>query len=120
MPVADHVGGLEGLRRLQAQDRIEVTHLGFLRGRDIRNSILLVSEAGNLTREHVQLLIGRVGEGSNLWLDGDLKQVDMDVFEKNSGLVRAIDKLKGNPLFGYVRLEKSERSPTAALADLLD
>ena len=44
----------------------------------------------------------------------------MAVFEKNSGLSTAIDKLKGNPLFGYVHLQKTERSPTAALADLLD
>ena len=68
----------------------------------------------------MQLLLGRVGEGSNLWLDGDLKQVDMAVFEKNSGLSTAIEKLKDNPLFAYVHLEKTERSPTAALADLLD
>jgi predicted ribonuclease YlaK len=42
------------------------------------------------------------------------------VFEENNGLNIAIDKLKGHPLFGYVHLEKSERSETSALADLLD
>ena len=39
------------------------------------------------------MLIGRVGEGSNLWLDGDFKQVDSKVFEVNNGLNIAIDKL---------------------------
>lgn len=120
MPFADHVGGVGGLEYLQREGQLEVTHLGFLRGRDIKNAVIMASESGNLTREHVQLLLGRVGEGSNLWLDGDLKQVDMSVFENNSGLSLAIDKLKGNPLFAYVHLEKTERSPTAALADLLD
>ena len=99
---------------------MEVQHLGFIRGRDIKNSIILCSEAENLTKQHVQLLIGRVGEGSSLWLDGDFKQVDSKIFEENSGLNIAIDKLKGNKLFGFVHLEKSERSETAALADLLD
>lgn len=80
----------------------------------------MCSEAENLTKEHVQLLIGRVGEGSNLWLDGDFKQTDSKVFEENNGLNIAIEKLKGHQLFGYVHLEKSERSETAALADLLD
>ena len=120
MPFADHVGGVDGLEYLQRSRKLEVTHLGYLRGRDIKRSILLVSEAENLTKEHVQLLLGRVGEDSNLWMDGDLRQVDMSVFERNSGLSAAIDHLKGNPLFSYVHLEKTERSPTAALADLLD
>ena len=31
-----------------------------------------------------------------------------------------IDKLGGHHLFGYVKLVKSERSETAAIADLLD
>ena len=120
MPLADHVGGEDGIEMLLRQHRLEVQHLGFIRGRDIKNSIIISSEAENLTKEHVQLLIGRVGEGSNLWLDGDVKQRDSAVFEKSSGLEIAIDKLKGNRLFGFVHLEKSERSETASLADLLD
>lgn len=120
MPLADHVGGVDGIEMLIHQGKLEVQHLGFIRGRDIKNSIIICSEAENLTKQHVQLLIGRVGEGSNLWLDGDFKQTDAKVFEENSGLNIAIDRLKGHPLFGYVHLEKSERSETSALADLLD
>lgn len=120
MPFADHVGGVDGIEYLRRSGQLEITHLGWLRGRDIKRSILYVTEAGNLTKEHVQLLLGRVGEGSNLWLDGDLKQVDMAVFESNSGMSTAINRLTGNPLFGYVHLQKTERSETAALADLLD
>ena len=119
-PLIDHVGGNMGIEMLMNRGQLEVQHLGFIRGRDIKNSIILCSEAENLTKQHVQLLIGRVGSGSNLWLDGDLKQTDMKVFQENSGLGAAIDKLSGHPLFGYVHLEKSERSETAALADLLD
>lgn len=120
MPLADHVGGVNGIEMLMHQGKLEVQHLGFIRGRDIKNSIIICSEAENLTKQHVQLLIGRVGAGSNLWLDGDFKQTDAKVFEENNGLNIAIEKLKGHPLFGYVHLEKSERSETAALADLLD
>lgn len=120
MPIADHVGGLDGLELLVKQGKIEIEHLGWIRGRSFSNSIIMCSEAENLTKQHVQLLIGRVGKGSNLWLDGDFKQVDSRVFEENNGLRIAIDKLKGHKLFSYVNLEKSERSETAALADLLD
>ena len=48
------------------------------------------------------------------------KQVDDAVFVRNSGLIRAVERLKGHPRFGYVKLLKTERSETAAMADLLD
>lgn len=120
MPLADHCGGRDGLEYLIKQDKVNIEHLGWIRGRSFENSIVMCSEAENLTRQHAQLLIGRIGKGSNLWLDGDFKQTDNRVFEENNGLNIAIDKLKGHRLFGYVNLEKSERSETAALADLLD
>ena len=120
MPLADHVGGVDGLELLINQGKIEVVHLGFIRGRDIKNSIILCSEAENMTKEHVQLLLGRVGEGSALWLNGDFKQTDADVFSRNSGLMTAIDRLKGHPRFACVKLIRTERSETAAMADLLD
>lgn len=120
MPIADHVGGIDNLERLIAEDKIEVQHLGYIRGRDIKDSIILSSESENLTKEHIQLLIGRVSEGSNLWIEGDLRQTDKEVFENNNGLEIAINRLKGNPLFGYVHFPKTERSATAQLADLLD
>ena len=120
MCLADHVGGVDGLSYMIEKGVVEVVHLGFIRGRDIKNSIILCSEAENLTKEHIQLLIGRVGEGSSLWVNGDFKQTDLAIFERNNGLMIAIDRLKGHPRFGYVNLLKTERSETAAMADLLD
>lgn len=120
MPLADHLGGIDGLQLMIGSGKIEIVHLGFIRGRDIKNSIIYCSEAENMTKEHIQLLLGRVGEGSSLWINGDFKQCDADVFLKNSGLAKAIDRLKGHRRFGYVKLLKTERSETAAMADLLD
>lgn len=120
MCLADHVGGVDGLSFMMNKGIIEVMHLGFIRGRDIKNSIIFCSEGENLTKEHLQLLIGRVGEGSSLWVNGDFKQTDAKVFEQNNGLMIGIDKLKGHPRFGYVKLLKTERSETAAMADILD
>ena len=119
-PFCDHVGGEEGVRLLIQNKQLEVIPLGFLRGRSIRNSIIICSEAENLTKEHLQLLMGRVDEGSALWIDGDVRQRDRAAFEKSKGLETMIDKLKGEELFGYVHLVKSERSATARLADKLN
>ena len=120
MPFADHCGGVEGVKQLIDDGTLEVIPLGFLRGRSIRNAVIISSEAENLTKSHIQLLLGRVDEGSQLWLDADVRQRDREAFVKSAGLETTIDRLKGNPLFGYVHLEKSERSATAQLADLLN
>ena len=119
-PLADHLGGYDGLNLMISSGKVELVHLGFIRGRDIKNSIILCSEAENMTKEHIQLLLGRVGEGSALWLNGDFRQCDAEIFRKNSGLMAVVEKLKGHPRFGYVKLLKTERSETAAMADLLD
>jgi PhoH-like ATPase len=120
MPIADHVGGKENLLRLIEEEKIELENLGALRGRSWNDTIIYCSEAENLTKEHVQLLIGRVGEGSELWMNADYKQVDAKVFEVNNGVLVAIDKLKGHKMFGLVKLQRVERSEAAAMADLLD
>lgn len=117
---SDALGGDGMLKMMIDENKVVAQHLGSIRGRDIKHSIIFVSEAENLTKEHFQLLISRVGEGSTIWFDGDLKQVDAEVFRKNSGMKIAVERLAGHPRFGYVKLLKSERSETAAMADLLD
>lgn len=120
MPLADHLGGETGLDMQIMAGNIEIEHLGYIRGRDLKNAIVYCSEAENLTKEHVQLLIGRIGNGSSLWLNGDFKQTDNAVYRMNNGLLSAVQKLAGHEKFGYVQLLKTERSETAAMADLLD
>lgn len=77
-------------------------------------------ESENLTKEHIQLIMGRIDEGSQLWMDGDLKQRDRVSFEKSQGLECMIERLQDEPLFGYVHMPKSERSAVARLADKLN
>lgn len=109
--LGDHIGDIDSFNN----DMFEFAFLGFMRGRDIKNSIILVSEAENLTVEHVEMLVERCGEGSELWLDGDTNQVDAAVYRARNGLDRTIDILKGDSLFGCVELNECERSKTARL-----
>ena len=118
-PLMDHIGGEEGLRQAMDEGQVEIQHLGFIRGRDIKNSIVLCSEAENLTSGHMSLLLSRIGEGSQLWLDGDTAQTDHKKFEKDSGIEAIVEALAGDPLFGYVELQKTERSAVAELASRL-
>lgn len=118
--LADCLGGEVALERAITDGWVEIQPLGFIRGRSFQRSIIYCSEAENLTKQHIQLLIGRVGEGSALWINGDLRQIDDVAFERNNGIQKLIDKLTGNERFGTVYLPITERSETARLADLLD
>lgn len=118
MPLADHLGGIYSLEMMIKENKIEVQHLGFMRGREIKNSIIYVTEVQNNTKDHVELLIGRVGHGSNLWVNGDVNQSDEEKFFINSS-IEALTKLKGNKLYGQVTLDKIERSETSKLAEIL-
>lgn len=119
-PLSDTLGGDVALERAIIDGWVKLEHLGPIRGRSYKRSIIYCSEAENLTKEHIQLLIGRVGEDSALWLNGDLRQIDDVVFESNNGLRKAIERLTGQHRFGVVYMPISERSETAKLADLLD
>lgn len=118
-PLQDFLGGEESLDRFIYDKKVEVQHLGFIRGRDIKNSIIYVTECQANTKEHIQLLLGRVGEGSQIWFNGDNKQTDGKHFEVNNG-VEALKMLAGEKLYGQVTMDKTERSETARLAGLLD
>lgn len=119
-PLIDFLGGIEQLEQMVERGIVDIQHLGFLRGRNISNSIIFATEAEHLTREHVQLLLGRVAEGSILILEGDCRQIDAKAFEEDNGLEAAINRLQGNRLFSYIYLQESVRSETAKLADLLN
>lgn len=120
MPMVDHLGGDETiLDELMFKGKIEVQHLGFIRGRDIKNAIIYVTEAQSNTREHIQLLLSRVSDGSQIWFNGDSEQTDSNKFKYNNG-VDALRKLKHQDLYAQVTLDKTERSDVAQMANLLD
>lgn len=118
LPLGDIIGGNYGLELLEKDSKLEYLHLGFARGRNFTKTIVIVSESENLTREHVALLIGRIGENSCIIFEGDTTQVDKKVFSDRSGIQALKEVLKGNPLFGCVHMDKSERSKVAELSSL--
>lgn len=120
-PLRDHLGDVVFEDYLQ-QEKIKCVPLNFMRGRDFSTfpQIIFVDESENLTKQQIQLLLGRIGGKSQIWFAGDLRQTDNLTFEKNSGLIAMLDRLPGNELFGFVKLTKSERGEVADLANLMD
>lgn len=108
--------GEEGLNEMEELGIIEAVNLGFIRGMSWDKTIIYVSEGQNITGGGYKLLVSRCGEGSQLWVNGDILQTDAKRFQENNGINRLINSLSGDPLFGMVKLIKTQRSKTAELA----
>jgi PhoH-like ATPase len=119
-PLWDKVGGEEGVAMMLNNKILESVPLLFIRGRSFENSIMYVTEGQNMTTEIAKLVVGRIGEGSELWINADTHQTDKKLFDEDNGVTKMIDRLSGNKLFGYVYMPKTERSSVAELATLLD
>ena len=70
---------------------IEMAPLALMRGRSFNNAIILFDEAQNSTFSEIKMLTTRVGSGSKLIINGDLKQSDL---KEDFGLVRIIYLIK--------------------------
>ena len=115
--IADHVGGEEELDRLMDEGIIETVPLSHIRGRSIKHSIVLCDECENMDDKLMTLLMSRIEENSELILCGDVAQVDKKMFDEHNGIRSMLKNLAGEPLFGTVKLIKSERSAVARLCD---
>lgn len=119
MEIADILGDEDVLDLYIEQKKIILEFMGFCRGRSWERSIIFLEEAQNVTPYQIAALMSRCGQDSCFIAVGDMRQTDKDVFTKNSGIEKMVNKLKGNPMFGLVTLNKNERSEFSSLADLL-
>lgn len=103
------------------QDKLHISPLSYIRGRSLEKIFFIVDEAQNLTPHEVKTIITRAGEGTKIVFTGDPYQIDSPYLDAQSnGLTYLIDRMKGQPVYAHVTLEKGERSLLAELAsDLL-
>jgi PhoH-like ATPase len=101
-------------------EKLHIVPLAYIRGRSLANVIFIVDEAQNLTPHEVKTIITRAGENTKIVMTGDIFQIDTPYLDAHSnGLSYLIDRLRGNPLYAHVNLEKGERSALANLASML-
>lgn len=121
MPIIDNFRNfykdLNYFEMMRQKGTVEVSPIAYIRGRSFNNCFIIVDEAQNLTIHEIKTLITRCGENTKMILLGDTDQVDTPYLDKfSNGLTIAIEKLKGNALFGHIRLDRGERSALATLA----
>lgn len=94
---------------------VEVLPLTHIRGRSLHDSYVIVDEAQSLERGVLLTVLSRIGQNSRVILTHDVAQRDNLRVGRHDGVVAVVETLKGHPLFAHITLNRSERSPIAAL-----
>ncbi len=122
--VFDTLGALvsrEVVEEVLDRGMLEVMPLTHIRGRSLHDAFVVVDEAQSLERNVLLTVLSRVGQNSRVVLTHDVAQRDNLRVGRHDGVAAVIESLKGHPLFAHVTLNRSERSPIAALVtDLLE
>ena len=92
------------------EGNIEVIPLAFMRGRNLTNSCVVVDEGQNITHRQMELLLGRMCQGSKMIICGDTAQIDLKD-KKISGFNFICTNFNAVPGFAVVTLKTNHRDP---------
>ena len=110
---------LSQIKRMEEQGEIEISPLAYMRGRSIRDSIVILDEAQNATVGQMKMFLTRLGEGSKAIITGDPSQIDLP-FKERSGLTDAIKKLSGIKALGIVEFTSKDTQRSRIVRDILN
>lgn len=101
-------------KQLMSQERLQFESPYFMKGASKESSWFLVDEAEDLDIETLKLVGTRVAKDSVICFSGDLYQTEKK-YRYNNGLVAFINKYKGHPFVGIIKLEEDVRSEVSRL-----
>jgi phosphate starvation-inducible PhoH-like protein len=92
------------------EGRIEVIPVAFMRGRNLTNCCVVVDEGQNITHRQMELILGRICEGSKMVICGDTAQIDLKD-KRLSGFGFICNNLTSVEGFSVVTLKTNHRDP---------
>jgi phosphate starvation-inducible PhoH-like protein len=90
----DKIIGKENREKMVKEGIIQALALGYLRGVNIDNAILVFEEAQNASHKQMKTLLTRIGFNSKFIISGDLKQIDRFRNDEESGLIDAMKRFE--------------------------
>ena len=97
----------EKVERYLEKNVIEIAPIAFMRGRTLNDSFVILDEAQNTTSEQMKMFVTRLGFNSKAVITGDITQIDLPN-ARRSGLLEAIDILKGVHGLAFVHFDESD------------
>lgn len=107
-------------RKLIDKQKLELTCFSYMRGRNIRDSIVIVDEGQQTTPFIAKLMLSRLSENAKILFIGDPSDNQIDNFSvdpRSNGLVHIAAKLRNCTHAGHVSLKSVERGRIADIAD---
>jgi phosphate starvation-inducible PhoH-like protein len=86
---------------------IEIAPLAFMRGRNLKDSFVILDEAQNTTHTQMKMFLTRIGEDSKAVVTGDITQIDLPD-KKTSGLIELQDILMDLGDISFVYLDEND------------
>lgn len=105
------------LKYLRDGKVIEPVPMGYLRGRTLKNCVVLVDETQNITPAIAKMLVTRLGEGAQMVLSGDVTQKDI---RGQSGLQWLIGKLRNLSIVEVSEFLPSDSVRAGFMVDVLN
>jgi phosphate starvation-inducible protein PhoH and related proteins len=97
----------EQIARLIDRGTIEVAPLGYMRGRTLNDSFIVLDEAQNTTPEQMKMFLTRLGFNSKAVVTGDITQIDLPTGQ-HSGLNVVREILTGIDDLSFVYLSSRD------------
>lgn len=95
------------LKEYMESNVIQIAPLAFMRGRTLNDAVIILDEAQNTTTHQIKMFLTRLGMNAKMIVTGDVTQIDLPP-SATSGLVQAMQILKGVKGIGKVEFEKKD------------
>lgn len=99
--------GADKISKFLETGALEIAPLAFMRGRNLKDSFIILDEAQNTTIPQMKMFLTRMGSGSKAVINGDVTQIDLPA-EKESGLIHAMRILQGIDGLEFVYFDRSD------------
>lgn len=86
------------IKHMLEEQIVEIAPLAFCRGRNFKNSYVVLDEAQNATPNQLKMIMTRIGSGSKMVITGDIEQTDRRVGD--NGLLDLGRRLQEYPVPG--------------------
>jgi phosphate starvation-inducible PhoH-like protein len=73
----EDICGLQTVDQWIRESKVTIAPLGYLRGRTLKHSAIVLDEAQNATYSQLKMVVTRIGDGSHMFLTGDTLQSDI-------------------------------------------
>lgn len=86
--------GKDKFKRAMHDGQIEIAPIAYMRGRTFDKALIFLDEAQNTTYAQIKMFLTRIGEGSKVIVNGDIRQTDLEGESGLATVLKIINTLK--------------------------